>query len=100
MNLGKQYSKHVMKDVAARSPLFVRLDMDEIDFLRKSNVTVLMLNNMLIGSEQALDKSKAETGREIQLPLPRCPQRYSRKAREGHVYIISNDFIENTAKQK
>ena len=32
MNLGKQYSKHVMKDVAARSPLFVRLDMDEIDF--------------------------------------------------------------------
>ena len=61
--------------------------------------TMLMSSNMLIGNEQALDKSKAETGREIQLPLPRCPQRYSRKSRKGHV-ITSNDFIENAAKQK
>ena len=44
---------------------------------------------MLIGNEQELNKSKAETGREIQLPLPRCLQQYSR---EGHV-ITSDDFI-------
>ena len=62
-------------------------------------MTVLMSSNMLIGNEQALDKSKAETGREIQLPLPRCPQRYSKMSKEGHV-ITSNDFIENAAKQK
>ena len=74
-----------MKDVAARSPLFDRWNIDEIDVKRKNNVTVYMSSNMLIVNEQELDKSKAETGREIQLPLPRCPQRYSRKSRGGHV---------------
>ena len=62
-------------------------------------MTVFMSRNMLIGNEQALDKSKAGTGREIQLPLPHCPQRYSKKSREGHV-ITSNDFIKIAAKQK
>ena len=62
-------------------------------------MTVFMSRNMLIGNEQALDKSKAGTGREIQLPLPRCPQRYSRKSREGHI-TTSNDFIKIAAKQK
>ena len=63
------------------------------------NAKARMSRNMLIGNEQVLDKSKAETGREIQLPLPRYPQRYSKKSREGHV-ITSNDFIKIAAKQK
>ena len=47
-----------------------------------------MSNNMLIGNEQELDKSKTETGREIQWPLPLCPQRYFQDVKRRTCYYI------------